>query len=150
MKKESLLQLVKYGLVGVVNTLLTSLTIWLILKFVYGAGEGEKLSSGSMAIANTAGYVVGVINSFLLNRNWTFKSKTGWLTGFLKFMLGFAVCFLIQLAVVLILNEVNIIPSFHLYTYFISSAYICQFIGIIVYTASNFLFNKYYTFKVKS
>ena len=150
MNKEFFLQLLKYGVVGVINTLLTALTIWIILRFGYGIGEEAGASSSEMFVANLLGYVVGIVNSFLFNRNWTFKSKSSWKTGFLKFLLAFAVCYSIQLLIVIGLNESMIIPSVALFGYRILSAYICQFIGIVVYTLSNFLLNKYYTFNEKT
>lgn len=148
MKNEFLLQVLKYGIVGILNTSLTALTIWSILRFGYGVTDEAKTSSFAMTVANVSGYAVGVVSSFLFNRNWTFRNKSDWKTGFLKFLLAFAVCYVLQLSVVIGLNEWQLIPSVDVYGYVISSAYICQCIGIVAYTATNFLLNKYYTFRV--
>ena len=153
MKTEAFKQLLKYGIVGVLNTLITAIIIWVVLKFIYGVSDDKDASSSTMSVANICGYTAGLINSFIFNRNWTFKSKVSWKSGLLKFVLGFAICYLIQLGVVLWLNESNLTPSIHLgwvnNGYTISSAYICQLSGIVVYTLLNFFFNKYYTFRAR-
>jgi putative flippase GtrA len=149
--KKGLIQVAKYGIVGLLNTLLTAIVIWAILKFIFEIKDDVTANSWEMSVSNLFGYVVGLINSFILNKIWTFKSKASWKTGFLKFMLVFGFCYIIQLGVVLILNKYASIPSlkFDLFNkeYIITSAYIYQLLGIVSYTGLNFLFNKYYTFK---
>jgi putative flippase GtrA len=56
-------QFVKFGIVGVANTLLTFAVYTLLLK-VFGVWY---------LAASAIGFVVGTINSFLLNRRWTFR-----------------------------------------------------------------------------
>jgi putative flippase GtrA len=58
-----LVQFVKFGIVGVANTLLTFAVYTLLLK-----GFGVWYLA-----ASAIGFVVGTINSFLLNRRWTFR-----------------------------------------------------------------------------
>lgn len=145
-----ILQALKYGVVGVMNTLLTAVVIWFILRFVYGINDKEGASATAMFVANILGYTVGVVNSFLFNRNWTFKSKDNWKADFVKFLLVFAFCYLIQLVAVIGLNEWGVIPPVKVFGYLILPAYIYQFTGIAVYTVLNFLLNKYYTFKTNT
>lgn len=128
-------QMVKYGLVGILNTLLTAAVIWVMLHLLSEKDNEGSTSSLVMFIANSLGYLVGLINSFILNRNWTFKSTSNWKVSLLRFLIAFGLCYCLQLGVVLWLNGI------------LSSAYICQLIGIVVYSALNFLLNKYYTFK---
>lgn len=59
-------QFVKFGLVGVLNTLLT-LAVTLLLNV---AGVYYIAASG-------IGFLVGTVNSFLLNRSWTFRGHRG-------------------------------------------------------------------------
>jgi putative flippase GtrA len=129
----TLKQMAKYGLVGILNTLLTAAVIWILL---YLLSDGSP-SAFVMFIANSVGYLVGLINSFILNRNWTFKSKSNWKRSLFRFLIAFAVCYCLQLGVVLWLNRFGMITS----------AYLCQLIGIVVYSVLNFLLNKYYAFK---
>jgi putative flippase GtrA len=60
-------QFVKFGIVGVSNTLLTFAVYTLLLKVL-----------GVWYLAASAiGFVVGTVNSFLLNRRWTFRGHIG-------------------------------------------------------------------------
>ncbi|MDR1119404.1 MAG: GtrA family protein [Dysgonamonadaceae bacterium] len=145
--KNSFVQLIKYGIVGVSNTLLTAFIIWVILKFLFGVNGDAEASPLAMSIANIFGFVAGVINSFVFNRKWTFNSSVSWKKSFLKFSAGFACCYLIQLGIVLLLNESDIITPIRYKAYTLTAAYICQLIGIVSYTLLNFFYNKYYAFK---
>lgn len=62
-----LIQFVKFGIVGVSNTLLTLAVYTLLLK-VFGVWY---------LAASAIGFVVGAINGFLLNRRWTFRDHVG-------------------------------------------------------------------------
>jgi len=146
MNRKFLLQATKYGVIGVGNTLLTAVTIWIMMHWVFQTGREEKVSQQVSAISNITGYVVGLINSFFWNRHWTFQSKNPWGKEFVKFTITFLICYIPQLFLVILLNK---------YTDFrldigplaISHAYTCQLIGIVFYTALNFLLNKYFTFR---
>jgi putative flippase GtrA len=61
------IQFVKFGTVGVSNTLLTFLVYTLLLK-VFGVWY---------LAASAIGFLVGAINGFLWNRRWTFKEHVG-------------------------------------------------------------------------
>jgi len=120
---------VKYGIVGIINTLLTLAIIWL-MRSVLGA---------PLVPANATGYIVGFINSFVLNRSWTFKGKKDdWRKEFIKFLIAFGICYMIQLAFVLLLENQTELKEVYI-----------TLLGMVVYTATNFLLNKYFTFKVK-
>jgi putative flippase GtrA len=62
-----LVQFVKFGLVGVTNTLITFAVYTLLLK-VFGVWY---------LAASAIGFVVGAVNGFLLNRRWTFREHIG-------------------------------------------------------------------------
>jgi putative flippase GtrA len=62
-----LLQFVKFGIVGVSNTLITLAVYTLLLK-VFGVWY---------LAASAIGFVVGAVNGFLLNRRWTFRGHVG-------------------------------------------------------------------------
>ncbi len=57
----------KFGIVGVSNTLLTFVVYTLLLK-VFGVWY---------LAASAIGFVVGATNGFLLNRRWTFREHVG-------------------------------------------------------------------------
>lgn len=58
-------QFVKYGVVGASNTLLTFFTYTVL----------EKLVGVNYLIALPLGYGVGSLNSYILNRHWTFQAR---------------------------------------------------------------------------
>jgi putative flippase GtrA len=60
-------QFVKFGIVGVSNTLL-SLVIYTLLLKVFGVWY---------LAASAIGFTVGAVNGFLLNRRWTFEGHVG-------------------------------------------------------------------------
>lgn len=62
-----LVQFVKFGIVGVSNTLLTFAVYTLLLK-VFGVWY---------LAASAIGFGVGATNGFLLNRRWTFREHVG-------------------------------------------------------------------------
>lgn len=151
MKKRFWLQATKYGVVGIINTLLTALAIWIMMQWVFHTGKNENVSSLVITVSNTVGYIVGLINSFIWNRKWTFQSKNHWGRDFVKFTTAFLICFIPQLLLVNLLNTYikgsNLPFAIGNFSFIISFAYICQLIGIVFYTILNFLLNKYYTFK---
>ncbi len=61
------MQFVKFGIVGVSNTLLTFLVYTVLLK-VFGVWY---------LAASAIGFIVGATNGFLLNRRWTFRDHVG-------------------------------------------------------------------------
>jgi putative flippase GtrA len=60
-------QFVKFGIVGISNTLLTFITYTILLK-VFGVWY---------LAASAIGFIVGATNGFLLNRRWTFREHVG-------------------------------------------------------------------------
>jgi len=60
-------QFVKFGIVGVSNTLLT-LAVYTVLLRVLGVWY---------LAASAIGFIVGAVNGFLLNRRWTFREHVG-------------------------------------------------------------------------
>ena len=66
-KYESLIQIVKFGIVGVLNTVVD----FAILNFLMWA---FKINSGTwMIVFNITAFSAAVINSYIWNRFWTFK-----------------------------------------------------------------------------
>jgi putative flippase GtrA len=60
-----LLQLVRFGLVGAANTALTLATYAVLVGL-----------HAPVALAGAAGWAVGAVNGFVLNRAWTFRGAT--------------------------------------------------------------------------
>ena len=62
-----IVQFVKFGIVGISNTLITFIVYTLLLK-VFGVWY---------IAASAIGFIVGATNGFLLNRRWTFAGHVG-------------------------------------------------------------------------
>ncbi|MBI9099492.1 MAG: GtrA family protein [Spirochaetaceae bacterium] len=132
MKKDNLrtwaVQGMKFIIVGFLNTGITMGTIFVL----------TRLFKVHYIPANATGYTAGLINSFIWNRNWTFKSRGNALRQTLFFLLAFGICYTLQLTLVLLLVE-----------YYSMNPDIAQIMGMIVYTGLNFLINKLITFRKK-
>ena len=141
--RETGIQLLKYGVIGVLNTLITLVTFYLLntrLGLSYG-------------ISNVTGYVLGVINSFLWNRNWVFKTKNDFKRELALFVIGFLICLALQLFVSWILLEVvgwkdlrdDIIPFFPMQK---AGQNIVMVLAMVAYTLANYAYNRFVTFRV--
>ena len=125
---KTIQQAIKYGIVGVSNTLITMLVIWLMMKLL-SCPEG---------ISNLTGYIAGLLNSFIWNKQWTFKeSAAGWFRSAWRFLVAFVICYVLQYGLILLLNAKLTID--HYYNHLIA---------MLFYTVLNFLINKFFTFKV--
>lgn len=87
-------------------------------------------------LSNIVGYACGLINSFIWNRRWTFRSRKDPKPQILLFFLMFGISYGLNLgATVLCVEVIGIPPN------------IAQLVGIFFYTTSNFFGNKYITFR---
>ena len=123
---KSLVHFIKFGIVGVSNTLLTAIIIWFLLKEFHCSDY----------LSNFTGYIIGLLNSFIWNRKWTFESKTKVSVTIFKFIVTFVISYLFQLGNLYLLLHFTLIDPYY-----------CQILSIVVYTLINFILNKYYTFK---
>jgi putative flippase GtrA len=119
-------QFIKYGLVGILNTIITIIIIFSMMK----------LLNFSYIFSNAVGFIFGFINSFILNRIWTFKSKKSMGMESLLYIIIFAVSYIFQLILLIVLKEeLQVKPEY------------AQIVSIIFYSILNFSGNKYITFK---
>ena len=124
--KKTRIEFIKFITVGILNTLLTFITFIIL----------TDLLSLNDKFANIIGYVIGVINSYIFNKIWTFQSKKKSLIEFVLFTAVFLFSLLIQLALYSFLKEKLFIQKN------ISFA-----IAMVFYTVINFSLNKFITFK---
>jgi putative flippase GtrA len=117
--------LIRYGIVGVANTLFG---LSIIFSF--------KLLGVDDILANFLGYCCGLLLSFKLNSRWTFMFHGDQLPTFFLFCLVIIGSYLINLAVVLVsLNIYNL------------DSYFSQALGIIPYTAFSYLGCRFFVFR---
>lgn len=136
------IQLLKYGVIGVMNTLITLVSFYL-LNTRLGVPYGPS---------NIIGYVLGVINSFLWNRNWVFKTGVNVRREALLFGCGFLLCWMLQGVVSWVLLEGvgmkslpnDAIPFFPMEK---AGQNIVMVISMVVYTVANYAYNRFVTFK---
>lgn len=137
-KHAELIRFLKYCSVGVLNTLLC-------LSVIFTC---KSLLDLNPYVSNALGYTAGLINSFLWNRKWVFKSDGGMMKEAIKFICGFFICYVLQFVVVWVLNQSAFGDRYFELGVFTLTGYgIATLIGNIVYTIANFIYNKLVTFK---
>lgn len=123
---KDIVQFIKFILVGIINTTLTYITYVILRLF--------KIPP---IICNTAGYIIGVINSYLWNKKWVFKTtETNVKKEFIHFIFVFFICYILQLLVFYLMINYTAINE-----------YIIQIVGMAVYTILNYTLNRIYSFK---
>lgn len=134
MKKFFDIKLLKFLLVGVLNTVFSAVIMILLYNI---AGLGYWSSS---AIA----YVLGSILSFILNKNYTFSNDAPILKTGLKFSLNIAICYLIAYSiakptVIILLGK---LPLEHKMI-----EQIAMLFGMVLFTGLNYIGQRYLIFK---
>ena len=125
LKRNIFKQFFKFSIVGILNTFIGLGTI-LILYNIY---------SVNYVLANVVGYILGLINSFIWNKKWTFKSKGPFSKEIIPFLITFIISYFANLVSVIFIVEVlKINPN------------ISQVISMGIYTAVNFILNRKWTF----
>ncbi|PES69244.1 sugar translocase [Bacillus cereus] len=114
----------KFGLVGIANTLITIISYVILVK----------LGMNYLA-ANTLSYSIGVANSYYWNKNWVFQSNGKDLSIFIKF-----------LTVNLIVLAFNTLILFILVSKISINEFIAQIFAIGIGMMINFFLNKAWTF----
>ena len=138
------IQLLKYGVIGVMNTLITLVSFYL-LNTKLGVPYGPS---------NIIGYVLGVINSFIWNRSWVFKTGVNVKREALLFGCGFVLCWMLQGVVSWVLLEGvgmkdlpnDAIPFFPMEK---AGQNIVMVVSMVVYTVANYAYNRFVTFADK-
>lgn len=123
---NSLFQLVRYAAVGIVNTLISVIVI-VVLTYL----------KWPPVAANLAGYAAGLINSFIMNRAFTFKSRKGLKTT-APFLVSFGIAYAVNLAALFLcapLKTVHIL--------------IPQAAGLVAYNVTFFILMKFWVFENK-
>lgn len=134
-----IIQLIRYGAVGVMNTLLTLIVIY-VLKSIMGV---------NLWVSNAVGYVTGFVNSFLWNKLWVFRSHNNLLHESVMFGLGFLICYGLQFIATWLLTYKTMLNTYELSAMGVTvSGYgIATLLGMVIYTLANFIYNRCITFR---
>ena len=116
---------VRYGLVGIANTLF-GLAVIYTLKW-FGLGD---------ILANAFGYACGLLLSFKLNSRWTFGFRGREGRAFVKFILVVGISYLTNLLTVMV----------GIHTFGING-YLAQALGVVPYTVLSYLGSRYFVFR---
>ena len=124
--QETGIQFIKFALVGVLNSLLH----YIVFLALY------RLVGMHYLIASAIGYCVGLLNSFLLNKKWTFKTvDVGKGYEFFKFV----IVNIVSLTVNVVVLEVTVVVL-HM------APELGQIVALACHTLTNFSGNKFWTF----
>lgn len=119
-------QFIKFGLVGVSNTLISLGTYYLL--YFFGV---------NYLIANTIGFVVSVLNSYYWNNKYVFKkTQEGHLKPLIKTFLSYGSTFLLSTVLLFIMVQ-----------YFGVSEVFAPIATLVITIPLNFLMNKFWAFK---
>lgn len=128
----SLVQFVKFGIVGVSNTLISY-----VVYTVFVVAGAEYL------IGNVFGFIISVLNSFYWNNKYVFKTEDGenrtWIYALLKTFIAYAGTGLVLSSVLLVLW----IDILHIHKL------IAPIINLCVTIPLNFIINKFWAFKTR-
>jgi putative flippase GtrA len=119
------IQFIKFGIVGLGNTLITFIVYFILVKL-----------SVYYVIANIIGYIAGVINSFFWNSSWVFKKSKRDLSLLIKFVIVNLITLAITSFILYIgVDKLNV------------SKYAAQIISTLIGILFNYTLNKLWTFK---
>ncbi|MCM1326351.1 MAG: GtrA family protein [Bacteroidales bacterium] len=131
MKKTALIQFIKFGMVGAINTILS----YLITNGCYYIFHLHE------QICNLINFVITVLISYLLNSRFVFREKEEdgqpWYKALAKVYASYALTELLLMGVLLYIEERRLgIPH-----------YIATFINLCVTVPINFILNKFWAYR---
>ncbi len=129
--KKLIIQFIKFGIVGVSNTLI-SLAIYYVLVFF----------NCNYIVANTIGFIISVLNAYYWNNKYVFKTKDKAKTKkdtikqLVKVYMSYGVTFILSTVLLYVMVDcLNI------------SEYIAPIINLCITVPLNFIMNKLWAFK---
>lgn len=120
-------QFIKYGLVGIVGTIIHTGTLVVLVEYC----------NMSPYLASIMGFTLSLIISYFINLKWTFNNNNN-LSTFLKYITVSLSGLCLNMLIMYIF--VDLLSVWYL---------IAQIVTVIIVPISNFIFNKYWAFKKK-
>ena len=124
-EKSEIKKFIRFIIVGISNTIITLSVIFIL----------SNLFKIDYRISNIIGYFIGLINSFIWNKKWTFKTNNKFRKEIVPFFTMFLISYSINLGIVIFFTEILLFNT-----------NICQIIGMFFYTITNYIGNRYWTF----
>lgn len=122
---ESLIQFIKFAIVGLSNTAISLLVYYALLWL-----------GSNYFIANTVAWIVSVFNAFYWNNKYVFKNGNSYIKALIRTYMSYGVSFLLGSTILVILIE-----------YFGVSEKLAPILVLVITIPLNFLMNKYWTFR---
>lgn len=121
-----IIQFIKFGIVGVSNTLISLLIYYVLIYF-----------NINYVIANTIGFVVSVLNAYYWNNKYVFnKSDKGNLKPLIKTFTSYGITFVLSTVLLIIMVD-----------YLNISQILAPILNLIITIPLNFMLNKFWAFK---
>lgn len=135
-KGKWLVQFVKFGIVGVSNTLLSLVVTYVMIALFRLCLHIDAI--WSLDVATTVGYVAGVCNSYFWNKRYVFRNKreNNGKKAFAKVFVCYGATYLLSMLLMNLLVDVFHVPSM-----------IAPIPRLIITIPLNFVANKLWAFK---
>lgn len=127
-------KLVKFLIVGVINTLIGAAIMFLLYN----------VANCNYWLSSAANYIVGGIVSFILNKHFTFKNKDSLKRTAPRFVLNVAVCYGVAYGIAKPLVR-HLMGGFPLK----AQENAAMLAGMVLYTALNYLGQRFFAFREK-
>ncbi|MCQ2123069.1 MAG: GtrA family protein [Fibrobacter sp.] len=139
-----MLHFIKYNIIGIMNTLITLLVVWVL----------HQLLDWNLELSNFLGFVAGGCNSYLCNRIWNFKSHNDKKSEIIRFLVVFVCAYGVNLAVlegcVYALAHFSWLAGFNEFvSKFMKPSYFANIVANVVYVLVSFTMYKKWVFKSK-
>ncbi|MBR2272385.1 MAG: GtrA family protein [Fibrobacter sp.] len=132
---------IKYNLIGVMNTLITLASVWVM----------HQLLDWNLELSNFLGFIFGAINSYLMNRIWNFKSHNRKRTEIVRFIIVFLAAYALNFvtleATVYVLNTAWCKPFTDFISQFMKPGFFANIVANGVYVIASFTLYKKWVFK---
>jgi putative flippase GtrA len=123
--KKTLIQFIKFGIVGVSNTAIGLGTYYLFLYL-----------GCHYMVANVLSWLISVFNAFYWNNKYVFKTATSWTKALIKTYISYGFSFGVGCVVLAILVEIlRVSPK------------VAPLLVLLITIPLNFVLNKFWTFK---
>lgn len=139
-----MLHFLKYNLIGVLNTLITLIVVWIL----------HQLLDVDLVLSNFLGFVAGGANSYVCNRVWNFKSAQPKRAELPKFLAVFVFAYLVNLVVLkavdfALVNFGSLASFTELVSRFMKPGFFANLVANAIYVVASFGLFKFWVFKGK-